>query len=555
MCDNVEHGGVRCPSDTSEARQLRRKSVGARQAFQTLAQKPVESKALPETDIQVPPTVESVREDITALHDLLNGTSTLGSPAESSSERNLAVDKQINLVGSGILHLAEKEFGAPTDAELAETQQQYEAEALEAAKQKDIETDSRIDEYNKEREALLEELRDGLNESAYNSLQEYGEAEKPALWKKYVKAENRYNSALLEKGKAQKGVDDAVREAMRPELEKRNVAMKAALETVGVQFADPETLKYSEDSSPDAVTSLKSALSYYPQEWIDTSNNAQEDDGNQLKVRRTTSRAHYAANVEQDTFTQYPLASVLVKPADWKPDPHSLDGSRYVDLGGATSWTDPDSGKVFESSIGPNDTDKRAWLYPKYQESDKPKRGFTAVEVWDETYDANTGTFVRNGKRTIYRKKSYKKVQTGTIRNDEIVISKENVRVGNDKGFRVAIHEFAHRVEDTSPKIKVFEDVFLRRRAGHLKASDDFTTEPEKMTPIDGLKNEHGFKDNFPTHYMGKVYSDGSREILAMGMESLFAGENGSLSGLNGFKPDPDYKKFVLGVLATAKTK
>jgi hypothetical protein len=52
---------------------------------------------------------------------------------------------------------------------------------------------------------------------------------------------------------------------------------------------------------------------------------------------------------------------------------------------------------------------------------------------------------------------------------------------------------------------------------------------------------------------MGKEYTDGYREVLSMGMEAIFSGSQGSLIGLGNFKPDPDMKNFIIGLLATGK--
>lgn len=128
-------------------------------------------------------------------------------------------------------------------------------------------------------------------------------------------------------------------------------------------------------------------------------------------------------------------------------------------------------------------------------------------------------------------------------------------------GVSVGIHEFAHRVEHSVPGITNFEQFFLKRRSGHYSTDENPTT-PEEISLIveegdeDG-EEEFGYKDNFPTHYMGRVYGGDNAqysEILAMGMESLFTGTNGGLAGVKGYKEDSDYKKFILGVLASSAT-
>lgn len=51
---------------------------------------------------------------------------------------------------------------------------------------------------------------------------------------------------------------------------------------------------------------------------------------------------------------------------------------------------------------------------------------------------------------------------------------------------------------------------------------------------------------------MGKHYDHGYTEILSIGMESIFAGNNGGLAGVNTYKADLEMRDFILGVLATA---
>jgi hypothetical protein len=128
-------------------------------------------------------------------------------------------------------------------------------------------------------------------------------------------------------------------------------------------------------------------------------------------------------------------------------------------------------------------------------------------------------------------------------------------------GISVGLHEFGHRIEHSVPGITNLESFFLRRRTGHYYEDGD-TKNAEHLSAIqeespedNDDELEFGYKDNFPTHYMGRFYGNGYHEILSMGMETLFTGTNGGFAGIQKYKEDSDYKKFILGVLASSAAK
>ena len=557
MCRAKDLENRRCPCDTSEARRLRRQNAAARSSYSALATKPVEEKTLPVVVPEAPYTVESVKEDIAILQGL--GAELRDSGADST-EIFTAYDKKINAIGSGVEYLAETKYGAPKDEEMKT--------AIELATLKaEADADDRKNEARNKR-ALLEIEEDRLKQA----LLVHADAtthpvmkERWAVWEeKDPETFAAWKAKETEIGEAQRAIygshsriQDDINAVRKEMLEKRNAAMKAALEEVGVQFADPESIQYSDDSHKDAVKSLKNALSYYPQEWVDASNRMHHQ--RPLRIKRSQGRAHYSANKEQRTMTSRTRAWITMKPEDWTPDPHDRNDSEYIDLNGADGWTDPKSGIVHE--VWQQGNGKKAWLSVSYDYYDKsgtpPKSGaWEKVELYEEKYVPGEG-FVRTGELiTHYRKPSVRRSSSYSSYKAELTVTKDSqVFVGDDPGMRVALHEFAHRVENTTPIVTGYEDAFLKRRAGHLPVEGQ-TVEPEKLTRIYSGKKEVGFKDNFATHYMGKVYSGSSyKEILSMGMESLFAGTNGGFAGMGNHKADADYKKFILGVLASSAKK
>ena len=422
MCRGIDHGNRRCPSDTNEARRLRDHNLKAKRMYSPLLMERTEPHFL--TVEEVAPVTEldpasSIKADIAALK-------TLEDPKE--------IDITINRIGSGIENLAETKFGAPADIVIADAVKIERTARLAAAEvfQKRV---TEAIALNQSTEAEL--LATGINYQTHSF-----NAEREKAWEKTYPEKYAVLVAAREEQKAAAAAFAAFKKDL-PDIEtlpstalfrKRNQAIHLALEEAGVEFANPNTLNITENSHAGATKTLKEALAFYPQRWIDNSNAHSLKTGSPLQVKKSNGRAHYS------------------------------DG---------------------------ND-------------------GHSTAELTITSTD------------------------TGT-------------HVGGGPGVSIALHEFAHRVEDTTPRIKQYEDAFLKRRAGFFDGSDE---KPSNIYV--GRATEKGYKDNFSSHYMGKVYDNGSREILSMGMETLFAGTHDSFLGSDEYAPDVDYKRFVLGVLASS---
>lgn len=548
MCRGNDHGGRRCPADTSEARQLRRKNAGARTAYAPLATRPVESKALPVL-LTKAVTAEDVRSEIEALHKLhdeFRGTCL------NKDIIQTAYDKQLNAIGAGVWQLAEQKHGAPSDEELKNIYDTIEGKLTAAADKQKAEITAQAQGLADREKELREKLSEYANVNTHPRIAERHKiwAEKaPELLEEFKTVQrDGFNAEVRATLTHQHIYQDSI-QAVRKGLEKRNEAMKAALAEVGVQFADPETLKFSDDSHKDAVTSLKNALEYFPQEWIDNSNAYHQQ--TELRVKRSRGRAHYSSSREQTKRTFGTKATVDVQPEEWQPDTSTLEGMEYVDMKGEKVWVDPVSGHRQRAVYVPEG--HKTWAKLSYDYSDSPKKGWEKVEYMKTEWNRDQRAYVKTGEQAVkYRKLKKVHISTSWERKAELTVTRDTLtRVGKDDGFRVAMHEFSHRVEHSTPVVAGYEDAFLSRRAGHLPQTNP-SGEQEKLTAIYAGKKEMGYKDNFPTHYMGKVYEHGHREILSMGMETLFAGRNGAFVGMEGYKADPDYKKFVLGVLASS---
>lgn len=419
MCRVKKTRDKRCKCDTSESRQERRKNAAA-----IINNRPITYKPTP--DYSLPPIVRSaftiaeIKSDIRQLNGIKESARTsLKNDSYSGSGFSFSeYDRLLNKVGDSIENLAETKFGAPTDRQIYEAMTQF----------------TKVEHFKIARVALKE---DYSREGAFN------------------KAENKMYSDF----------GPNIKQVVGALLEKRNEAYRNALISVGVVFADPESLKHSKNSDESALSSIKKALYFFPQVWVDASNDMHSEEKPLTILFNPDERSSYTSGIEENK--------------EWNDD-------------------------------------------------------FTQMLHLD--------------KITICQDKRF--------------------LVGNDPSLRTALHEFSHRVQHASKDIVLYEKYFLDRRGG-LYSTDGVAHEkatllyPDKEKDEDGY-NEVGILDGFPTHYMGKLQGKGdldkikgrkAEEILSMGMETLFAGTNGAFVGMFLMKSDPDFKKFMLGLLAsTAKS-
>lgn len=117
---------------------------------------------------------------------------------------------------------------------------------------------------------------------------------------------------------------------------------------------------------------------------------------------------------------------------------------------------------------------------------------------------------------------------------------------GQDK-TKIFVHEMGHMLEN---KLGLRRDV-QEFRGYRIDAAGTPTISMREATGINAYaENEKGNEDSFgrvfdrnAAFYAGKMYNDGSTEILSMGLEKMY--ENPVAFA----KADPEYFKFVLGVL------
>lgn len=521
MCRAISEGGRRCPCDTSAARVARRE----RRGNETLTKKHAGNLSKRHETVTVPPTpssdVDVVVAETKAKIRELHADTVFDSPI-AAEQHQLALIRDI---GENVEYIAETKYDAPTDEDMLAVA--YNDDEWETKRKAFYDEHTRIgnelDAYRKTVGSVAK-LPDGtLVRGLGSKITDDELAHFQSLYDQMHEASEAHN-AMVKAGRP-------LNQEWYDISERRANAMKQALEDVGVEFTDPTTLQYADNSNKKATAALREAVTFYPQEWVDASNQDHAKGITELTVKQTRARAHYAHGKLQSKNKRVPQTYTTTREASWEPRPGSLEAQEYT-------LADPQP-----DHLRPG---RRAWKQTSYQykhqEPGPRQRGWERVTY--QNYD---------GEETVaWRKPRMRNEFVDLTQIAELTVSVRPAEDGNrTPGFSCALHEMAHRIEATHPTVTTYEHAFLNDRARTHSAN------PEKPTTISGQgkSREIGIKDNFTHHYMGRIYPDKSREILSTGMEAVFCGAFGGFAGAGKNKPDTDYKRFILGTIASTAKK
>jgi hypothetical protein len=610
MCRDDDHGGRRCPHDTSEARQARRVRARARAEYSSeLSLKANVDVVASSAAISPVVSVERVRELQAEIREFEAAHTPLPYHLDESGERIYEVageeftdqgdawrrrdevmEAKTVEAGAMVAALAAERSGVAQDA----MQAYYQAES---ARLKAVLEANPDDPLTPEEEVRLAELRvEVVNaELEYEAYATAHRDDYPQAWlddfagrtalylndhpddmvarakldeymalldrtqqlraqcrelqdKKratVADARKRYASLNSEYGRT----DPVLAEMMLKRAEAYREILGEIRPMGGVE------LKVGADSHKKSVKVLQSALRYYPADWIEASNKATEF--RPLRVKKTTARAHYTNGAYQKKSSRMPSVRSYIEDANWQPRENYLHDHGAIvvqpDEYGRAIHTLA-NGYVYEASCAPGEVmvvkpDLEIWKDGGRQRMVAPPgRGWQKVITNDIPYGKTEPEEYVNWVRQKTR--VYESSKTVTA---ELTISPDGSGFQGEDGFRVAVHEFAHRVEATSPqRISRIESAFLeRRRKQSLTEGEEDKAELTKI--FEGSKREVGYEDEFVNRYMGKVYPGSPyKELLSTGMEAMFAGSYGGLMGVAGTRRDDDMQHLILGLLATA---
>ena len=357
-----------------------------------------------------------------------------------------------------------------------------------------------------------------------------GSAEYAAALTAYDRAVHTFKAQLPHYNAVRSGYDDQTRADMIS-------LANAYRDTLATHRTLGGPLTTSDTSTKHASHTLNQAVSVYPTDWVDASNNH-----GPLKAKTTKGRAHYA---------QSAIQKVRVKQQrHW--DTHSGPTPPPVRPGDSVVW-DQD---------GPPDTNgSPTWraYWARVRRDPDWRSGVSVSGKRPRGYTERIETLPDGTEITVWAQ-TQTRMGFGDI-TAEILVDKSDYHQAQDTpGLATAIHEFAHRSEHTNPALGKLEEAFLVRRT----TNPDGTRQPLERYGSTRSR-ERVRPDAFTNRYVGKTYSHSAdhtmtngehapthREVISCGMESLFAGSNGALIGVGNYTADPDMRHFILGTLATA---
>jgi len=276
-----------------------------------------------------------------------------------------------------------------------------------------------------------------------------------------------------------------------------------------------ETMNFNARSTKAAAATFSEVAQIFPKSWIEASN------ARALPVAKIQkSRAHYSDGMHHEKKKKVRSSSLVILDNGEVPEDSYRYSYEKVEGEEQNLW------RKLNFDTGTT----RGHEHEKYV---PPKGGW-------EFYEHKNGT-------NYWRKPRFRMELVSSEYAPEIKTnSLPELAAGKGPLFSVTAHELSHRWESSVPGIKAMEDDFITRRTTTGGVRD-------KQVSLGGkMAKEKTRPDSFANAYIGKEYSDGSREALSCGVEALFGGRYGGLIGTSGSKPDHEMRSFILGVMATA---
>lgn len=512
MCRGTDHGGRRCPGDSSAARLRRYHNQRARSAYAgTDLQDPrhVEPETPPDPVDEAWERHYQAREN---LRNLLAG--------DAGAEEITAATFE---VGDSLRMIAEAKYGAPSDEEVSaqvKDLDEREGHILDTRRAKHV---AQVKHISQE-VAKYVRAEDASNPSfaSDRALLRMREAD-PESFEQMMSQEeelrNSFNSYPANYREHREAVVNGFVQA-------RAEAYRQALQDSGVAFhsTDVGASLTTERTTGKARAIMNEALGNVPQTWVDASNLSVEDGGPPLRVWQSKRRAHYMSNrsteVRSETAKTF-IADYSRRAEGWEPKPGTeafYEHSKTPPKNANTSIKDRDLGED-EWFVTPMEWEYNGWGEPR-------GRG------WEEV--------VIRG-RAAWHRPIVTQATQGWRQEAEITIP--HARDARDKKPQsVALHEFSHRTEEVLPDAARISQAFLEAR-----------TKGEAPTWLgEGYqKSEVTRRDNFSNPYVGKYYKGGGTEVLSMGMEELWYGRHG---GFICEAEDAHYRAIILGSMAYTGT-
>lgn len=523
MCRNKEVRPDRCPCSEPE-----RRSASDRAYY---ASKQASAATAPPKDgggvalLEAPTAIDQVHEAVNLARKYYSPTK-VNTDGLSAREQMEAHDAALDAISEkyGTAEGAVRAAGAILAAKGEEYAGVTAIQVQQSWEQRDAEIKARVDEARGPGEVLLKEYKDAHKQIYATTVEMKNSGASPEeiaaeqaklseASRKALAAYNTYQTNVLsplatEYTSVHFGYDEQTKADHRRLSDGYLKALGEVRELGG------ETMNFNAKSTKAAASTFNEVAQIFPKTWIEASNSRA------LPVAKIQkSRAHYSDGVHHQTKKKVRSSSLTILnpgevPEDsWRYSYEKVEGEeqnmwRKLNFDCGTTYGD------------------------EYQTP--PKGGW-------QHYEHKNGT-------NYWRKPRFvMELVTSEYAPEIKTNSKPELAAGKGDLFSVTAHELSHRWESTVPSIKAMEDDFVTRRTTTDGVRD-------KLVDLGGkMRGEKTRPDSFSNAYIGKEYTDGSREALSCGVEAIFAGRYGGFIGTSGSKPDHEMRSFILGVLATAE--
>lgn len=326
----------------------------------------------------------------------------------------------------------------------------------------------------------------------------------------------------------------------------------AYLETLSEMRSLGGDTTWSDRTAKKAREGFQEAAQVFPSDWID-----QHNAGEPVYARISQRRAHYADAKYQQRKKKVRNTNTKIYDSYEDFDQHEYFGRGPQDHGRVT-WREATEEERAGAAVGPADTVMIAEYWDVHEshygdvDPDRPpgKRGWQLYRTQEGQGDL---IWRRPSTRmqTVSAQIAPEITTNPDWRGPSLVDRSELPSSETKPSFSTSSHELSHRFERVVPGIGVVEQAFLHRRT---------TNENGEQEPLQQLypgasgtmAKEVSRPDSFVHSYIGKDYGNGRYyEVLSMGVESVFSGDNGGLIGAGRYHADTDHRAFVLGTLAT----
>lgn len=498
MCQDIDHGGIRCPVDTTSQRRYRRKTSTILQTY-NITPLNRNAVALAERDEKI--TYENVKEHVNDVKKRLTSSPPEGTTLEKWDAENEILINQIGLV------LAEEaDKRVPVSIEnIQNTITQVQSSIYN----KNLEQDKLSKETKKLSSLLTGPIPDVNTMPGKMKYASLSDEDKLIVDKINELKESK--KTLLNETKKLDEEQTALIYRTTAELKESYLSVLQEIRPFGgeIEF---------EGNASDQAFIQKTLGSHYPQEWIKRSNEA----GAIEIVSSNTSRPEYRS------------PKVPLSVADVNGKAHIISETfKNYETQHFTTDINTQGLSVFYPDVEVSTEGKITGQHPSLAQGN-----IQTAEEYQET-------LTKEGKFSLISKDS--------ITYRAPLTSAEQKIIGEDILKEVPAgtlyHEFGHRMEQVLPENILVrqEKAFLRRRTG--KPEGEWFT---NLTPMS--RTEFAHKGDFAAPYVGKEYFDSRRyEVFTTGIQSLYSGEYGGLLGLSPQyrQPDTDHRNFILGILAT----